>query len=262
MEKLHPRSSFDGLRFLHLTDTHLLDDPNEKLRNINTRNSFEATLLQAIECHPDCDFVLLTGDISNTGSERSYQNFCSVIEGIHVPFYCVPGNHDNPLHLQEVIPTSPHNSVHAVRIGKFTLLLLSSWVNGKESGEISGQSWQHLEKWLQECKTENLIVAIHHPPIPMQSAWLDNLGLSNGKKLLARLHQCSGNIVLIFGHVHQEMDVSMKNVHLLATPSTCYQFKPHSHAMKFEEISKPGYRYIEWSGAKTLYSKLEYVEMP
>ena len=68
----------DTLKFLHITDTHLLDLAEEAFHGRNTKESLEAVLLHSLTRYPDIDFMLFTGDISQTGNEQSYALFESV----------------------------------------------------------------------------------------------------------------------------------------------------------------------------------------
>ena len=61
-----------GLNVLQITDTHLLDSPRDTMHGVNTQNSLEAVLDQALaEVAPDV--VLATGDIAEAATETVYQ---------------------------------------------------------------------------------------------------------------------------------------------------------------------------------------------
>jgi Icc protein len=48
---------------------------------------------------------------------------------------------------------------------------------------------------------------------------------------------------LLWGHIHQEFDQQRKGVRLLASPSTCVQFKPGSEEFQVDSTA-PGYRWL------------------
>jgi Icc protein len=62
----------------------------------------------------------------------------------------------------------------------------------------------------------------------MRSRWLDGVGLQNGAAFMALLRRFPQVRGVVFGHVHQAYDAMHDGVRLLATPSTCSQFKPGS----------------------------------
>jgi Icc protein len=81
--------------------------------------------------------------------------------------------------------------------------------------------------------------------VPVGSRWLDALGLRNGPTLLklAALHPQVRTIVC--GHIHQELDMTVNGVRILATPSTCRQFLPQSAAPALEPDALPGFRCLQ-----------------
>ena len=52
---------------------------------------------------------------------------------------------------------------------------------------------------------------------------------------------------IIWGHVHQEFDALRRGVRLLAVPSTCSQFLPHSDQFAIDP-APPGYRTLTLRG--------------
>ena len=43
----------------------------------------------------DADAVLMTGDLTNEGSDEQLRNVKSMLDGITKPLYVIPGNHEN-----------------------------------------------------------------------------------------------------------------------------------------------------------------------
>ncbi len=93
----------DGIRFAQITDCHLMDEPDGRLRGIHTRATLEAILESIGNNHPHLDFLLFTGDISQIGNRASYGVFASTLASLSCPIYCIPGNHDDPAGLHDII---------------------------------------------------------------------------------------------------------------------------------------------------------------
>ena len=85
---------------------------------------------------------------------------------------------------------------------------------------------------------------LHHPPIPLGSKWLDSVGMANGDEVLERLRMLGRVRALAFGHVHQEYDDAYEGIRIMATPSTCRQFRPRSDEFAVDD-KPPAYRRIE-----------------
>lgn len=250
----------DVLKFVHITDSHLLNQSEETFHRLNTKESLERVLSNSQTLYPDIDFFLFTGDISQTGTEESYALFKSVIQDYDLPFYCVPGNHDTPKLLQHVIPNCPDNSINVIQLGQFSLVLLNSWVEDKHHGMITQRCLQQLDDHLQNSGDQFNIIAIHHPPVLINSQWLDDLGLHNQTEFLQVINKYSQKTLLICGHVHQEVDQQLEKLRLLATPSTCHQYKVTSKYMHRIEKPSPAYRFIKLSATKNIDTQVHYIE--
>ena len=250
----------DVLKFVHITDTHLLNQSEETFHRLNTKENLERVLSNSHTRYPDIDFFLFTGDISQTGTEESYTLFNSVIQEYDLPIYCVPGNHDTPKLLQNIIPSCPDDSINIIHLGRFSLILLNSWVEDKHHGMITQHCLQQLEDHLQDSGDQFNIIAIHHPPALINSQWLDELGLQNQTEFLQIINNYSKNALLICGHVHQEVDQQLANLRLLATPSTCHQYKENSENMLRVDTSLPAYRFVKLTTTNNIDTEVHYIE--
>ena len=74
------------IRFAHVTDTH-----------IGSNNASEDLVrtVTDINAQPDIDFVILSGDITEFGSDQELQEAKTIIDKLNKPWYIVPGNHDS-----------------------------------------------------------------------------------------------------------------------------------------------------------------------
>ena len=250
----------DKLRFIHITDTHLLNQADEVFNNINTRESFEKVIFQSLDKFPDAHFLLFTGDISQTGDIASYQQFKSVIEKIDIPTYCVPGNHDTPRHLKAIIPSCPTDSIATIELGGYSLVLINSWVQDSHQGVISSHNLLQLKDYLANCNAQFMVFAVHHPPVLIGSEWLDMLGLMNREEFLQVINKNPTEALLLCGHIHQELDIQQSKLRLLGTPSTCHQFEKNSQFMSIASTQSPAFRFIQLSGAEIVESTVHYVE--
>lgn len=260
MSKFSLNNHTETLKFVHITDTHLNDRAGESFHGLNTKDSLESVLADSIMRYPDIDFLLFTGDISQTGNEESYSLFKSVIEQYDIPIYCLPGNHDNPDLLRQIVPTSPNSSIKQFQFGKKSLVLLNSWVENEHYGRISQHCLRQLGDYLKSNNDRFNIIAVHHPPVLVNSDWLDQIGLKNQAELLQVINNYSQKALLLFGHIHQEYDQLLNGLRLLATPSTCYQFKVNSDYMTRRDTLPPAYRYINLCNSNFIDTKVHYIE--
>lgn len=246
MPKSHPTPAPDTpVRLLHLTDTHLFADPATRLYGRRTDDTFRAVVQQAIARAPARpDAILVTGDIGDDGSDAAYDRFAAVLQATGIPAWCLSGNHDDPARMARRFAsgTLRHGGVAALR--RWRLLLLESHVPGEPHGELGAAGLAALERDLAACAGHPLLVAIHHPPLPLGSAWIDAMGLRDGAALLERLQRSPDVRALLSGHVHQASDRMFGSLRLLSSPSTCAQFTPGSDDFALDS-RPPGWRWLE-----------------
>lgn len=243
-----------SLLVAQITDTHLFARADDRLLGLQTIESFQAVLrrLHGLERKPD--LLLLTGDLSQDGSAESYSTLQTLLKPLDIPTYWVPGNHDEPDVMAEVLhqaPVSPQKSFHA---GGWHFLLLSTCIPGRVHGHIASEELEWLDNELSQSKGEPALIAFHHPPFLVGSDWMNDIGLSNADELFAVCDRHPHIKLVLFGHIHQEFSRRRNGVQYLGTPSTCIQFKPNSSEFCLDE-AQPGLRMItlypngEWQSA-------------
>ena len=231
------------LNILHITDCHLTNNGNSDLLGMNTRDSFNAVLNEVDKKHAEPDYVLATGDLAQDASTEAYEYFKSKMSRFSCPVSWFPGNHDDRDVMRKVVGAGAElNKVF--RIGCWQFILLDSMVNGKVHGMLEQTELEVLETALKERPDLHTIVCLHHHPIDIESAWLDNIGLHNRDAFFNIIDQFSNVKAILWGHIHQQLDSLREGVSLYATPSTCIQFLPKSNDFAIDTIS-PGYRWLK-----------------
>ena len=238
-------SSIDDqtLNILHLTDCHLTKNESGELLGMNTRDSLDAVLNEVNKTDVSPDYVLATGDLAQDASPEAYQYFRTKMQRFSCPISWFPGNHDDRDVMREVVGSGAElNKVF--RIGRWQFILLDSMVSGKVHGFLAENELQVLEMALSERPDLHSIVCLHHHPVDIDSAWLDNIGLHNRDDFFNVVDRFDNVKAILWGHIHQQLDSSRAGVELMATPSTCIQFLPKSNDFAVDTIS-PGYRWLK-----------------
>jgi 3',5'-cyclic-AMP phosphodiesterase len=235
---------FEKIRIVQITDTHLFADKDKSLLGINTWNSFTAVTnliwqQESVKTSP-MDLLLCTGDIAQDYSEASYLNFKNHMAFVNAPLAALAGNHDEAERLSNT-GMSKHKVIH---IGAWCVLLVDSQVPYKSHGKIAPEELTWLETQLIENKDKHILVATHHHPQSLSTQWLDGVGMLNGDQFIEVLSKYSAVKAVLLGHVHQEVDYEYEHFRVLASPSTCIQFKPQSEEFMLDD-TQPGYRSLE-----------------
>ncbi len=243
------------MRLVQITDCHLEADPAARARTGFPLRQLEAVVAAVNRERPE--LVLVTGDISQDETVASYRLAERVLSRLDAPWFWLPGNHDQPARMAECRELRA-----TLDLGRWRVLLLDTRVSGQPHGELGEAALATLAERLAADDRPTLL-AMHHPPLPIGSAWLDEIGLADGEafwRIVAPHRQVRG---VFFGHVHQ----AFHGVHALADgevpvygcPATADQFLPGSSSFAIDEASRPGYRLIEL-GDGELATRVERVD--
>lgn len=223
---------------IQITDTHLMDHPDTNFVQINPEQSFHAVIQDILENFPHIDAIVHTGDLAQVAKPETYQRYQQFMAKLNIPFYQVPGNHDDasffPFHTPEPMPS-------VLSFENWRIFLLNTAVHGKVDGWVKTEQLQHLKTLLEENKNQHIALACHHHPLEMKSHWIDQHKLKNTDQLTDILSHFKNIKFVICGHVHQDSLNLWKHIQFLSTPSTSVQFKPLSYDFALDDIA-PGYR--------------------
>jgi Icc protein len=236
----------DGsLTILQISDTHLHAAADSRMRGVTTYATFLAVLDHA-QRDPrwPVDAILATGDIVQDESRAGYERFRAALEPLGVPVYSIPGNHDDPNLMSEILASGSFQLGGELRHGTWSIVLLSTFLAGEDAGGLGPARLQGLRQALAAHAGQNVLVAMHHHPLPMGSTWLDGVALRDATTFWSIIDANESVRAVICGHVHQASDRIRNRVRFLSTPSTCAQFAPGSEFFALDD-RPPGMRWIE-----------------
>jgi outer membrane protein assembly factor BamB/predicted phosphodiesterase len=185
-------------KFAWITDTHVGGSTGENdliitVNDINTLN--------------DIDFVILSGDITETGKTENFVVTKKILERLRKPFYLIPGNHDTKW------SESGCTAFSKVFGGdKFLLDYEGIRFIGMHQGPIMRMSDGHFSpedlRWLDTLlvKIPNLnqpIIFVTHYPVNNQ--------IDNWYEVLGRLKKINTKIILC-GHGHSNRSFNFEGI--------------------------------------------------
>ena len=242
----------DALKVLQVTDTHLYPDMNGKLQGVNTFESFQSVINHAVE-DTIPDLLIATGDLAQEPDSVTYHIFLEIVRKVYQgPLICTPGNHDLSAPFEQILPTK------LMSLSGWYFVPLDSHVDNHVEGHVSQLQLVNLQKVLEHKCPGPTIVLGHHPPVRIQSEWLDQHRMQEGDQLM-NLMNSSGNVrAYICGHVHQRHESQIGSLLFLTAPSTCFQFEPASNQFAVAEDG-PGYRWLELSPDGSIKTEVVYL---
>lgn len=241
MTKENPPKDSSSTLLVQISDTHLCADPHRSLRGINTHHCLKAVFNLASSHLQQASLIVVTGDISHDGSSESYCFLEDRLRNQSGMKRLLPGNHDQFETLCQVMPQPTWPTVD--QLGSWLLIGLDSHLKGESAGCLDSDQLVDLEFILANNASQPVLVALHHPPIPTGSLWMDEISLINQVEFRQLLIKYSQVRAVIFGHAHQEMDETHYGIRWLCCPSTCVQFLPNTDSA-YSDTRLPGYRWL------------------
>ena len=218
-------------------------DSESSLRGTVTYLSLSRVLEHIADADWPADLVAMTGDLIQDDSRAAYDRFCDLMSTLNLPVYCVPGNHDIRELMRDAVSRDPFHYCASVHVNNWLITGIDSCLSGDAGGRVDDEELERLAKILAETTAEHVLICLHHPPLPVGSKWLDQVGLKNGDEFLRMIAQPGNVRAAIFGHVHQEFEGERDSIRIIGTPSTCRQFAVASDDFALDDNS-PAYRRI------------------
>lgn len=264
------RAASAPLDVIHITDLHLHRQP-DSLLDWQVAGSVVATdwtLTQVLdEIAADgqaVDLVLATGDLAQEPAAATYARMTRRLASIGCPVRCLPGNHDDAHLLRAVVGEAADAAVSCARVvdrGRWRFVLLDSSVPGQAHGRLPPQELALLERALRGRPQAHVLIALHHPPLPVGSPWLDQIGLRDAQALHAILDRHPQVRAVLFGHAHQAADRRRGGVRYLGSPSTCIQFAAGRERLAIDALP-PAYRRLRLHADGRIDTAVHYVGAP
>ncbi len=252
------------MRFVHITDTHIGPTPDYRLHEQRPLATLE-TLVQRINGLPfQPDFILHNGDVVDTPEESAYELARPVLAKLKAPVYYVMGNHDRPNPMLRVLlgkTASVNRFDYFTEIDGLGLAVFDTRGPVDPAGTLTPEQFAALRAL---CKPSGppLIIAIHHQPVQLDSAWLDD-PWTNGLSMPMDCAEAFRQTIapardrirgVFFGHVHRGYQVVQDGILYCSAPSAVIQFQswPSQPAAIPADDELPGFGVVTVTPTSTI----------
>ncbi|MEO6681977.1 MAG: metallophosphoesterase, partial [Ginsengibacter sp.] len=171
------------LTFVHLTDTHV--------GGITGEEDLRRTV-QDINSNPMIQFVVISGDITEFGSDLEIGLAKQILDSLNKPWHIIPGNHDSNW------SESGANSFKKIfgdetfvfNEGEYLFLGTHSGPNMRMSpGQIPRENIVWLDSVLQKTDSKTPIIFVNHYPMDSSlNNWFEAIDLLKTKNIQLILH--------------------------------------------------------------------------
>ena len=210
-----------------VTDLHVVER-GQKMKGMLDTNTMAAAAIEHVKAlAPRPDVVLVTGDLADDGNVAQYHFLRELLDGMAIPYYVIPGNHDHRAPLLQVFEG------HVAAAGDFLqyviddypvrLIALDTLIEDRDDGLLCDRRLAWLDEALRGAPQRPTLIFMHHPPFETGVWWMDASGLSGSASLRAIVARHPQVQRIICGHVHRPIQTSWGATLISVAPSTAYQ---------------------------------------
>jgi len=214
------------VKFIHLTDTHILGREEPSLYGLNPDIMLKRALKSIKKMHSDAKFIVITGDISDNGKKLSYKKLKTLTKKNKIDIFPILGNHDNRENFSYYFPELLNNGfIQYVKIiDKKVFIFLDTLSIGNSYGELCSSRLKWLQRQLNRFKKCHIYIFMHHHPIDCGLFMMDTKSNFRSKEEFWGLLSRYENIKHItFGHIHGIQHSVKGNITMHSTRSTTFQ---------------------------------------
>jgi len=192
--------------FIQITDTHIVAPGALAYGRSDTAPALRAAVA-TINAHlprlPEVECVIVTGDLTDHGTDVEYAHFREIMALLGLPWLAVPGNHDSRAAMRAACADAPwctgSGPIQWQRdFGAFSLIGLDTLLDGAHHGSVCEEGFAFLDRALEATGDRTAVIATHRMPILALTS--RTLILQNGRmavdgprdQVLAHLAQAGG----------------------------------------------------------------------
>ena len=200
-------------KIIQITDTHIVPDGELAYGKVDTAAALAAaveTINRILPQIDPVDLVVVTGDLTDFGSEEEYRRFRDIMAPLVVPYRAIPGNHDHRETMraafadQDWMPKDgPIDWIE--ELTDVVLVGLDTLVQGSSHGQLDEGSLAFLRESFASHPAKPFLIGLHHPPFTTGIHGMDIRNLLQSEPLRDLLRAHSGGVRLICGHVHRNI---------------------------------------------------------
>jgi 3',5'-cyclic-AMP phosphodiesterase len=222
------RAASEHTVIVQISDVHIAGTGNPH-RSVDSLGAL-ARILDALEKAGDLpELLLFTGDLADRGEPAAYGRFRATVEPFTrrtaVPALFVPGNHDARAAFRaHLLGWDENEDVidQVAWVGGLRVIALDSTVPGAAHGELDDSQLDWLVGELVTAAPLGTVVALHHPPIPGPSPFLNDIILRQPERLAEAVADRDVRMILA-GHTHHASAGVLGGVPVWVATASAYQ---------------------------------------
>ncbi|MGQ4599360.1 metallophosphoesterase [Nocardia sp. R6R-6] len=252
---------------VQLTDTHIRPAGQLVHGMVDTYANLTHVLQQLRASRQRIDALVLSGDLTDTGSPEAYRRLRAAVEPVAEELGAktvyVMGNHDERtafatemlgVAAASVDPDVTHDQV--VDVAGVRVIALDSTTPGRHDGRLEERQLDWLADQLRERARHGTLLVLHHPPIRSPIAATEYLRLEQPERL-AEVLAGSDVRLIICGHNHLTGAAALAGIPVWIGPALSYRIDPIAPVDRHRGLTGFGYSRIDLLGSTLVATAIE-----
>ena len=243
-----------------VSDTHIREPGQLAYGRLDTAPYLSVALGTLMRMPQKPDAVILTGDLTDFGGPREYAHLAELLACLEMPFYLMPGNHDDRENLRAAFPAHGYLGStgfiqYVIQVRDLRIIAIDTTEPGQSSGRLCASRLDWLRAELAADPTTPTVVAMHHPPFKTLIGHMDDVGLLEGVAELESIISAQPNVKrVICGHLHRTIYTGFAGIVASTAPSPAHQvcLDFGSGADPAWNLEPPGFHLHVWNSAGAL----------
>ena len=211
-----------------ITDPHIKADRKLAYGRVDTTTLLETVVRHINDFTPQIDAVIVTGDLTDKGRPEEFAAVKPILERLLMPWYAVPGNHDNrEIFFQtfagyDFLSNCIDYIQYAIDEYPLRLVGLDTMVSGEPHGFLCRKRLEWLDTCLAVEPKKPTLIFQHHPPFRTGIGHMDVQNLQNSDELFGVLKNHSQVHHIACGHVHRASQTCINGIAISIAPNAAH----------------------------------------
>jgi 3',5'-cyclic AMP phosphodiesterase CpdA len=253
-----------------ISDLHIKVQGKKSYRVVDTAESLRRCVAHIMALKQRPDAMVITGDLVDFGRADEYAFLRELLSPLTMPYYLIPGNHDERQALREAFPDHDYLRQGIERGGRIEYVIddhplrivaLDTVIPMESGGRLAPESVHWLDRTLAAAPTRPTVVLMHHPPFKTWIGHMDQIGLANPELLepvIARHPQVER---VLCGHLHRPIEKRFGGTIASTCPSPAHQvdLDLSPDAPSQFRMEPPAFQLHAWEASSGLVSHTAYI---
>ena len=243
-----------------ISDLHIKAQGKKSYRVVDTAESLRRCVAQVNALAQRPDAVVLTGDLVDFGHPEEYTMLRSLLAPLQMPYYLLPGNHDERAALRAAFPE--HTYLRQGQSGRISerieyvieqhpvrIVALDTVIPGQSGGALASTTLDWLDQVLAQQPQRPTVIVMHHPPFKTGIGLMDKIGLAEPQALAQVVRRHPQVERVLCGHLHRPIQVRFGGTIASTCPGVAHQvmLDLSDEAVSQFVMEPPGFQLHWWN---------------